>query len=156
MQKRWISDGSIRFFALGQAKYTCLLWQEDPLAAKQTLTLADIFDRAIYFRQNGRRSFGPFMYELYLRLSTADPPARLLDAEDTVKTTAKVILDRGRSVFPMPDYVEGIAQSGAVRRTLLLPDSDIGFAYCGQPTASMLDFMHMARGCYELSSEQRA
>lgn len=149
VQKKWIGDNNIRFTALGHTRFACMLSPEDPLAAKHTLTLEDIKERTICQRNRTLPVYGPFMYELHQQIRALHPPISVVSAGDTSRTIAKIVSDKGRSVFPLPYYVSVMEQSGAIRRPLLLSgDCTIGFAHKGSLTPAMQEFIRMANNCY--------
>ncbi|MBR1685334.1 MAG: LysR family transcriptional regulator [Clostridia bacterium] len=144
-RQSWIGDKAIRFYTLGKPRYQIVLCREDPLCARREITFTEAAERC-FIRLEDKGMEGPIMRVLHAYLQREIPPERVITVPGMVEAVARIINDRGRSVYVLPYFIPLPPSDRVVRLpfTCALSDDLLGLAFIGNPTPQMSRFMQLA------------
>lgn len=149
VRRSWIRDDRIRFYPLGQARYSALLSREDFLASLKEIGFPDLGNRHVLVLPNNLYH-GPFMGFMMKQIREYVPAERIIICSDQLDALSRLLNDRSGSVFIIPFFVQTPPEE-RIRRVSFLPageDDPIGLAFVGQANPAMSRFIRMADGCY--------
>lgn len=149
-RRGWITDDRIRFYPLGPARYSALLYAGDPLAGKDAIGFPDVQDK-LFAVLAAPVMHGAFMSVMRAEIRRHVPADRILPCSDQLHALSQVISGKGGCVFILPFFVQSPPEPGIRRLRFLSGDEEgpVGLAFVGQPTAAMSRFIRAADGCYD-------
>ncbi len=147
-REEWLKGKDIHFFDLGEATFACMLKPDDELCRKKHILPEDLKNRVVYLPMyNGSRAAvpGPYVWHLRNYLMDNMPEIEIRNEQNVSMVMAKVLSSRQSvGLYANSPYRRG--ELAVELRPFRVPGSShIGFAYIGEASEYMKQYMEMAK-----------